>query len=131
MKITVWTAGKIPKPYKALVDMYIERLPKSRHASVRTYKHSEVPLSSENPILLDERGTEYTTAQFANFISKQIKDIDFIIGPAEGFGAWKLPKNITSIALSKLTLQHDQATVVLVEQLYRAHTLLSGHPYHK
>ena len=90
-----------------------------------------IDLKKENIVLLDEYGKHYTSIEFSDFMGKQEKDITFLIGAAEGF-----PKEVhdiphQKIALSKMTLPHAFARIILVEQIYRAQQILSGHPYHK
>jgi 23S rRNA (pseudouridine1915-N3)-methyltransferase len=92
--------------------------------------------------LLDEDGKEYTSMKFAENYEKDLnngeKEVVFVIGPAEGF-AWpdgaiseeavKLKVNV--ISLSKFAMQHDIASLVLIEQIYRALSIKNNLPYHK
>jgi 23S rRNA (pseudouridine1915-N3)-methyltransferase len=83
-------------------------------------------------VALDERGREFTTAQFARWLDEQRRDGDdlaFIIGGADGL-APELKSGVL-LRLSAFTLPHGLARVVLAEQLYRASSLLAGHPYHR
>ncbi len=84
-------------------------------------------------VVLDERGREYTTAQFARWLDERRgegDDLAFVIGGADGL-ATQIKSGGTSLRLSALTLPHGLARVVLAEQLYRAASLLAGHPYHR
>jgi 23S rRNA (pseudouridine1915-N3)-methyltransferase len=79
-------------------------------------------------VVLDERGEDLSTARFADLLGRETA---FVIGGAEG-----LPPDIRQgaarrIRLSSMTLAHALAQVVLVEQIYRAATLRTGHPYHR
>jgi len=85
-------------------------------------------------IALDERGASWTTRQFADRMQQWMgegRDVAFIIGGADGLhesvknGAQQL------LALSAMTLPHGMVRVLLAEQLYRAHSLLHNHPYHR
>ena len=79
-------------------------------------------------VALDERGCEFTTAQFAKLLDAPRA---FVIGGADGLtDAAKRDAEIT-MRLSAMTLPHALAQLVLLEQLYRAATLLTGHPYHR
>ena len=79
-------------------------------------------------IALDERGKDMTTRQFAALLGK---DATFVIGGPDGLST-ALKANASQIVrLSSLTLPHALAQVVLLEQIYRAATLLTGHPYHR
>ena len=79
-------------------------------------------------IVLDERGAEFTTARFAKLLAAPAT---FVIGGADGLAAATKAAADTMIRLSALTLSHALAQVVLLEQIYRAATLLTGHPYHR
>ena len=79
-------------------------------------------------VALDERGEDLTTVQFARLLAQETA---FVIGPADGLPEEFKAKAAMKLRLSSLTLAHALAQVVLLEQLYRAATLLSGHPYHR
>ena len=84
-------------------------------------------------IVLDERGREYTTAEFARWLEERRgegDDLAFLIGGPDGLAA-EIKSGAASMRLSSLTLPHGLARVVLAEQLYRAASLLAGHPYHR
>ena len=78
--------------------------------------------------VLDERGRDFTTEAFARLLAEPTA---FVIGGAEGLSPALKRRAELLLRLSSLTLPHALAQVVLVEQLYRAATLLSGHPYHR
>ena len=86
-------------------------------------------------VVCDERGREMISTGFADFIEERqvrsTKHITFVIGPAEGFSENVLLKADIKLALSRFTLQHDFALILLLEQLYRACTIIRGEPYHK
>lgn len=79
-------------------------------------------------IALDERGKDLTTAQFAKLLGQETA---FVIGGAEGLNERIKRDADLVLRLSSLTLPHALAQVILLEQLYRAATLLVGHPYHR
>jgi 23S rRNA (pseudouridine1915-N3)-methyltransferase len=79
-------------------------------------------------IALDERGREFTTEQFARLLEVPSA---FIIGGAEGLSEATKRDAEIKLRLSAMTLPHALAQVLLLEQLYRAATLLTGHPYHR
>jgi 23S rRNA (pseudouridine1915-N3)-methyltransferase len=85
-------------------------------------------------VALDERGLSRTTAELASTLGRwrdSALDVAFVIGSADGLAeSVKHDANIV-IALSALTLPHGLVRVMLVEQLYRAASLLQGHPYHR
>lgn len=89
---------------------------------------------SEQVVLLDETGQEYTSAGLASQLQNWQSagsDLTFVIGGPDGVSAACRERANSRWSLSLLTLPHGLARVVLVEQLYRAGTLLQGHPYHR
>jgi 23S rRNA (pseudouridine1915-N3)-methyltransferase len=84
--------------------------------------------------VLDERGTQLTTRELATWLSARMhdgRDLALVIGGPDGLASEVLARSDQKLALSRLTLPHPLVRVVLAEQLYRAHTVLSGHPYHR
>ena len=85
-------------------------------------------------IVLDERGTQPTTKQFAKQMQEWMqsgRDVAFIIGGADGLHESIKQAAQQQLALSALTLPHAFVRVLLAEQLYRAHSLMHNHPYHR
>jgi 23S rRNA (pseudouridine1915-N3)-methyltransferase len=85
-------------------------------------------------VALDERGTEMTTRELAAWLAKRLRDgsdLAFVIGGPDGFAADVLQRSDFKWSLSRLTFPHALVRVVLAEQLYRAHGVLSNHPYHR
>ena len=85
-------------------------------------------------ILLDTDGKQYTSEEFARFLDAQRNrspyPLLFAIGPADGFSKEVRAVATQVISLGKITIAHELARVVFLEQLYRAFTILKGHPYH-
>jgi 23S rRNA (pseudouridine1915-N3)-methyltransferase len=79
-------------------------------------------------VALDERGRDLDTRAFAKLLSQ---DTAFLIGGPDGLDESVKRDTALLVRLSSLTLPHALAQVVLLEQLYRAATLLTGHPYHR
>lgn len=87
-------------------------------------------------VILDERGEMPTTRQFAARISTwlerpDIKDISYLIGPSDGHLPATRQQADHQLALSSLVLQHELATLILMEQLYRIANIHAGGPYHR
>lgn len=85
-------------------------------------------------VALDERGRNLSSEQFAAEFGqwrREGRDVAFVIGGADGLAPDLKAQSAMLLALSKMTLPHGLARVALAEQLYRAHTILSGHPYHR
>ena len=85
-------------------------------------------------VLLDERGKNFSSAQFAGWMQQQLnrnpKTITFIIGGAYGFEKELQAKANAIISLSNLTFTHEMARMIFIEQLYRAMTILRNEKYH-
>ena len=155
MKITLLTVGKTDKDWvKQGIDIYATRMkhyfpfsiveiPELKNASslsedqIKT-KEGEFILKNIKPaedvILLDERGREFTSVEFAKVLQDKIsyigKDIVFIIGGAYGFCDAVRQRANSKISLSKMTFSHQMVRAIFVEQLYRAFTIMKGEPYH-
>ncbi|MDA9362099.1 23S rRNA (pseudouridine(1915)-N(3))-methyltransferase RlmH [Flavobacteriaceae bacterium] len=83
--------------------------------------------------LLDEKGENYSSRKFADFLKMKLqesKTIIFVIGGAYGFSKELYSKSNGSISLSKMTFSHQIIRLFFSEQLYRAFTILNNHPYH-
>lgn len=101
-------------------------------------REAEALLAKKGPqdwlIAMDERGKTLSSVELSQFIAKgqqQAKDLYFVIGGDEGLSADVVNKAQLVLSLSKMTLPHRLARLVLVEQIYRAFTLIRGEPYHK
>lgn len=85
-------------------------------------------------ILLDERGKEFRSVEFASELQKRLsrggKDLCFVIGGAYGFSPEVYAAASDKLSLSKMTFSHQMVRVVFAEQLYRAFTIMKGEPYH-
>ena len=85
-------------------------------------------------VALDERGTQMSTRELADWLDGRMRegrDLAFLIGGPDGFAAEVLERSDMSLALSRLTLPHALVRVLLAEQIYRAVSILSHHPYHR
>ena len=84
--------------------------------------------------LLDEKGIEYNSLKFSNFIQKKIysgiNNITFIIGDHSGYSKFITDNFNNKISLSKMTFSHQMIRLFFCEQLYRAFTIIKNHPYH-
>lgn len=144
MKLRIaWIGRTRSSPIQSLTAEYLKRL--SRYAACEALelmseaallKLAETNTARTQPVLvlLDSRGRQLTSEEIANFLeyhqSHGTQELLFAVGPADG---WSDPtraaaKNILSFG--KVTLPHELARVVLLEQLYRGFTILKGHPYH-
>jgi 23S rRNA (pseudouridine1915-N3)-methyltransferase len=94
-------------------------------------KHPRGPIL---PVLLDSRGRQMTSEAFAAWLGARrdqgTRHIAFAIGPADGWSGDARAKAQLLLSFGQMTLPHSLARLVLAEQLYRACTILAGHPYH-
>ena len=90
--------------------------------------------SNDYLILLDPRGKEYTSEQFAKYIEKKLNfgggNIIFSIGGAYGFSDQVYARANQKLSMSKMTTSHQLIRIIFLEQLYRAFSILHNHPYH-
>jgi len=89
---------------------------------------------ADHVVALDERGSEFSTRELAGWLGTRIaqaQNLAFLIGGPDGLAREVLARSNFTLSLSRLTLPHALARVVLSEQLYRAHTILTHHPYHR
>lgn len=155
MKITLLTVGKTDKDWvKQGIDIYASRMkhyfpfsiveiPELKNVSslsqdqIKT-KEGELILKNVKPtddmILLDERGREFSSMEFAKALQDKIsytgKEIVFVIGGAYGFSDAVRQRSNSKISLSRMTFSHQMVRAIFVEQLYRAFTIMKGEPYH-
>ena len=90
--------------------------------------------NTDDVILLDERGSTFTSLEWASHLQKKMnyegKDIVFVIGGAYGFSQKVYQRANSKMSLSKMTFSHQIIRVIFLEQLYRAFTIMKGEPYH-
>jgi 23S rRNA (pseudouridine1915-N3)-methyltransferase len=90
--------------------------------------------SGDYLILLDERGKEFNSVQFAEqlnlLFNQSIKNICFVIGGAYGFSEEVYARSNAKISLSRMTFSHQIIRAIFTEQLYRAFTIINNEPYH-
>lgn len=90
--------------------------------------------TSDRVVLLDEKGREYTSKGFADFLAQKMlagnKRLVFVIGGPYGFSEQVYQRANEKISLSRMTFSHQMVRMIFAEQLYRAMTILKGEPYH-
>ena len=91
-------------------------------------------LPSDQVILLDEKGVQLTSTQFAEFIDKKqlgsVSNLVFVVGGPYGFDESVYQRANDKMSLSKMTFSHQMVRLFFVEQLYRGYTIIKGEPYH-
>lgn len=89
--------------------------------------------ASTDMILLDERGKEFRSVEFADYVQKKMssgRDVVFVVGGPYGFSEAVYQRANGQISLSQMTFSHQMVRLFFVEQIYRAMTILRGEPYH-
>ncbi|MFZ5515656.1 MAG: 23S rRNA (pseudouridine(1915)-N(3))-methyltransferase RlmH [Candidatus Zhuqueibacterota bacterium] len=116
-----------------------ERITASRREGAIKMQEGERILQKLGPsdlvVVLDQRGEQVSSERLAGFIDQErnrgTKQIDFIIGGALGLGENVLARADKILSLSAMTFTHEMARLIVLEQLYRAHSILAGTKYHK
>ena len=142
MKLKIAWIGKTKDPaIQSLTTEYLKRisryvevegLPLADEATLLKLRDKSRPVHTL--VLLDSRGKELSSEELAEFLQnhqdRNPQPLILAIGPADGFSDTARKTANTSLSLGKMTLPHELARVVLLEQVYRAFTILKGHPYH-
>jgi 23S rRNA (pseudouridine1915-N3)-methyltransferase len=143
MKIKIAWIGKTKEPaIQALTDEYLKRL--RRYIDVEGIMLKDeaalLKLCSSDArqrlalVVLDSRGQQFSSEEFARWLGdytdRNPLALLFAIGPADGFSEEVRRPATLQLSLGKMTLAHELARVVLLEQVYRAFTILKRHPYH-
>jgi 23S rRNA (pseudouridine1915-N3)-methyltransferase len=145
MRLQILTIGKPKLGYaRAGVEEYIERLRASGGVAITELKagtqaQESTALQERSEgclrVVLDERGEQVSSRELAAKVARweldRVKGVAFLIGGADGHTEELRRKADWRWSLSKLTLQHELALVVLLEQLYRARSINAGAPYHR
>jgi 23S rRNA (pseudouridine1915-N3)-methyltransferase len=155
MKINLLCIGKTDdKEIKNLINYYITRLPRhwnfeiteipdvknARNLTPDLLKKEESKLffniieNSDWVILLDEKGKQFTSREFAqkldSYQNNSIKKICFLVGGAYGFSDEMYQRANEKLSISKMTFTHQMIRLFFVEQIYRADQILQDKPYH-
>ncbi len=129
--------ARILKRFKGYASFEVIELPegKGKQVSQRRQEEEKHILKSVSPgyILFDERGKSLTSIQWSEHLKRLhgSASLDFVIGGASGVTDAVRQAAGSCWSLSALTLPHQLARVLVVEQVYRAFTILQGHPYHR
>jgi len=147
VKIKIAWIGKTKEPaIQSLTDEYLKRLARYAQVESGALKDEATLLSlggrggrqrahaKNYLVLLDVRGKQFSSEELAQFLREHQErnplPVTFAVGPANGFSEEARGSANLLMSLGRMTLAHELARVVLVEQLYRAFTIMQGHPYH-
>lgn len=143
MKIKVAWIGKTKEPaIQTLTDDYLKRIARyaevagvalKDEAAILALARGERQKERHRLILLDSRGKQLSSEELAQVLEReqmQALPLLFAVGGADGFSDSACQQAALVLSLGKMTLPHELARVVLLEQLYRAFTILKNHPYH-
>ena len=158
MRLVIAAIGRLKDAEQELSERYVERfdaagrslklgplqisqIPESRAATPELRKADEAQRllkaasGADVTVALDEGGRSLSSQTFAHLLAKErdagARTMAFLIGGPDGHGAEALEAAKLRLSLGGMTLTHGLARIVLAEQLYRAATILSGHPYHR
>ena len=155
MKIILLTVGKSTNPqliklqdeYQNRLKFYIPfemvvipELKNTKNLSINEQQEKEGDLilkqldNSDEVVLLDDKGKQFTSVGFSEFIAKKMlashKRMIFVVGGPYGFSERVYQRANGKVSLSSMTFSHQMIRLIFVEQLYRAMTILKGEPYH-
>ncbi len=139
MKVFLYYIGK-PRDTNAnaLAEEYVKRTTRYSNIEMREIQPGRFDVWSKHPtaskILLDPEGKRLDSFKFANLVGdaeQKARDMVFVIGGAAGYPAGWREKADLLLSLSTFTFPHEFARVMVAEQVYRAFTILRGHPYSK
>lgn len=144
MKLTLAWIGRTKSPaIQSLTDEYLKRLKQYAEAEGVTLKDEAglLKLCARNGrstrrffVVLDSHGKQFSSEELTEFIrdhqDRNPLPLLFAIGPSDGFSENARKQADFVLSLGKMTIAHELARVMLLEQLYRAFTILKGHPYH-
>ena len=155
MKITLLTVGKttnanlvsLQDEYQNRLKFYIPfemvdipELKNTKNLSIAEQQEKEADLilkqleTSDEVVLLDDKGKQFTSMGFSEYISKKMlashKRMVFVVGGPYGFSERVYNRANGKVSLSAMTFSHQMIRLIFVEQLYRAMTILKGEPYH-
>ena len=155
MKFTLLVVGRtVEKHYITAINDYVERtkhfisfdmevipeLKNTKSLSMEQQKEKEGELilkslqAGDYLVLLDEKGKEFTSMQFASYLEKKMHTVSrrlvFVIGGPYGFSEAVYQAASEKVSLSKMTFSHQMVRMIFAEQIYRAMTIMKGEPYH-
>ncbi|WP_343764762.1 23S rRNA (pseudouridine(1915)-N(3))-methyltransferase RlmH [Gangjinia marincola] len=155
MNITLISVGKTDdRDLQHLLDQYVKRLshyvsfewiiiPDLKNAKRMDEKHQKIKegeailkkvQTADRLILLDEKGKQYTSLAYAEWMQKKmnsgLKNLVFVIGGPYGFSEAVYRRSDEKLSFSTMTFSHQMIRLFFVEQVYRAYTILKNEPYH-
>ena len=128
--------ASLTEEYLKRISRYcpVESFPLRDNAALLAMCRGNKGGSKSTLVLMDSRGKELSSEQFAKFLGdyqdRNPLPLVIAIGGADGFSAEVRAAALQTISLGRITLAHELARIVLLEQVYRAFTILKGHPYH-
>lgn len=153
MKISILSIGKFNNScYQDLFELYKKRirwnifLKEFEIKNIKNFETNKIKEEEANLLLnsikfptkliaLDEKGQKFSSISFAKTIENTLiegnSDITFLIGGPNGLSENLIKKSNLTLSLSSMTFPHLMARIILIEQIYRAESIINNHPYHK
>ena len=140
MKLTVLAVGRLKEPWvREGCDEYLRRIARHLPIEIVEVKDDAALIARIPPrhrlIALDERGRQVSSEELAGrlaaWMGSSVPGVALLIGGADGLPKDLVARTDEKLALSRLTLPHRIARLVLIEQLYRALSIVRGEPYHR
>jgi 23S rRNA (pseudouridine1915-N3)-methyltransferase len=152
LKLQVLGIGKVREPYyRGAIEEYRQRI--SKHLDIRVLESAKERtgqagdleaaylkirrehMKADMPVALDRNGRSMSSEDFAAWLERAMIDgttlVSFLIGGPHGLADAALRDSRMSLSLSVMTLSHQMARILLMEQIYRALSIIRGEPYHK
>ncbi len=149
MKINIISVGKLAKNYRTIFNHYLQMMKwkinekeliynkKISENQIKSYEAKIISAQlkpSSFIIIFDITGKSIDSEEYSKLFAKQMmlgKNIDIVIGGAFGLDLQLIKQADIVLSLSKMTFPHQLAKIIIIEQIYRAQTMLDKHPYHK
>jgi 23S rRNA (pseudouridine1915-N3)-methyltransferase len=136
-KIRIIAIGRIKERYLLEgINEYLKRLSRFCKIEIIKLKDEGIKKDSEkisrysNAFVLDAKGKQFSSEEFADFLKKNEGELSFIIGGPEGISE-EIKKKSKLLSLSRMTFLHEMSRLILLEQIYRGYTIINNIPYHK
>ena len=132
-RLSIFAIGKIKKIWiKEGINQYKKRMPDLIIKELKSFNPNKLKFNNNIIISLSEEGKQFNSIELTNFLlNLKNKKINFLIGDADGINPHIKEKSDLLLSLSPLTLPHELARLILIEQIYRSFSISINSPYHR